>query len=203
MSDGNGQLYRIIGANLMNSLAPAEQDYILAIASSSSWVCFCSNTKMYIVPNAKDLDPTELRTILEIQNKEFITAMDFLDDSRLVCGTVSGHIFTFDVESKERTDVAVVFDEEQVMSIDVHSNAEVVLLNTATTVYLLSAKLDKIIYKQLVNHQFKNSSDQSQISCLFNQYLLTPSSNQVQARLLSEPDKICFSVDCPQVVQLS
>lgn len=81
LSDGNGQLYRIIGANLMNSLAPAEQDYILAIASNSTWVCFCSNTKMYIVPNAKDLDPTELRTILEIQNKEFITAMDFLNDT--------------------------------------------------------------------------------------------------------------------------
>ena len=54
-----------------------------------------------------------------------------------------------------------------------------------------------------MNHQFKNSSDQSQISCLFNQYLLTPCNNQVQARLLSAPDKICFSVDCPQVTQIS
>ena len=161
MSDGNGQLYRIIGANLMNSLAPAEQDYILAIASNSMWVCFCSNTKMYIVPNAKDLDPTELRTILEIQNKEFITAMDFLNDTQLVCGTISGHIFKFDVESKEQTDIAVALDEEQVMSIDTHSNTEVVLLNTPTTVYLLNAKLDKILYKQMLNHQFKNSSDKS------------------------------------------
>lgn len=63
------------------------------------------------------------------------------------------------------------------MSIDAHSNAEVVLLNTATTAYLLNAKLDNVLFKQLVNHQFKNSSDQSQISCLFNQYLLMPCNN--------------------------
>lgn len=120
----------------------------MAIASNSAWVCFCSNTKMYIVPNAKDLDPTELRTILDIQNKEFITAMDFVGDTQLVCGTVSGRLFKFDVESKERTDLPLALDEEQVMSVDTHSNTEVALVNTPTTVYLLSAGLDRILYKQ-------------------------------------------------------
>ena len=162
---------------MKESLASSEQDYVTAIASNATWVCFCSNTKMYIVPNTKDLDPTELRTLFEIQNKEFITAMDFLDESTLVCGTITGHLFKYNVDNKERADLTSVSDEEQIMSIDTHSNAEAMLANTATTVYVFATGFTSILYKQLANSSLKNSSDLSQISCLFNQYILIPCNN--------------------------